>query len=416
MLFSARKIEGRLLACAILAAATIFLTYMPNGVIQRAQQEDNIFARVGLRRMGARLVLPAAAFVADPALPPLLPRTPSPHPSLPTVAICAIVRDQIADLTEWLAWHAGVGVSHFYLYDHASAPPLDPASPPLAPFFDAGLITLITAPGDAGLAHHSGRAQMWAYDDCLAVFGRGVARRGAHSPPPGVDAGAWERVVSSLRVASPSPPPPPPLWLAFIDIDEFIMPTGEVASDVAHGAPSPDAIPSAVAAFSALYPAAGAWALNWKIFGSSGWGDRPKGGVLASYTACLQPDDPENTHVKSMVRVGGTALRVGSDPHHFLYRSGPGALNGRGQAVPGGVAAALGPAAYEGLALHHYLLKSRAEFVTKMARGSGDGTAKDWSLWESVENRSVSVCEGGAEMGRVVARRGRGLGKLTGKG
>ena len=52
----------------------------------------------------------------------------------------------------------------------------------------------------------------------------------------------------------------------------------------------------------------------------------------------------DNHLLQLLVRVART-LRVGRDPHHFLYTpGGPGALNGRGQVVPGGVASALGPA------------------------------------------------------------------------
>jgi hypothetical protein len=37
-----------------------------------------------------------------------------------TVAICAIFRDEGADLTEWVAYHRVVGVDHFILYDNES--------------------------------------------------------------------------------------------------------------------------------------------------------------------------------------------------------------------------------------------------------------------------------------------------------
>ena len=352
----------------------------------------------------ARLTLPTAA-------PPPPPPPPRP-PRLPVVAICAIVKDQAADLPEWLALHAGVGVGHVFLYDHASAPRLDPATTPgLAPFVAGGFLTLVTAPADAGDAHPSGRAQLWAYDDCLDTFGRGQRPT---SPPAGADAGAWAGVVGRLTTTAPPPPDAPrPDWLAFIDVDEFIMPTGAdgAAANASTGAgagadPPPDAVPAAVAAFAATHPDAGGWALNWVLFGSSGHATRPPAGVLASYTACLPATDPENTHVKTVARVGAT-LKVGPDPHHFLYRPGAsaGALNGRGQVVPGGVARGLGPPAYAGLALHHYATKSRAEYGAKVARGSGMGNAKVWSWFDSVDARAVRVCAGGVGLGRAVLGR-----------
>jgi hypothetical protein len=45
--------------------------------------------------------------------------------------------------------------------------------------------------------------------------------------------------------------------------------------------------------------------------------------------------------------------------------------------------------------LHHYVLKSRAEFVAKKARGSGAGNRKDWAYWEYIEKLSNQTCSAG---------------------
>ena len=55
-----------------------------------------------------------------------------------------------------------------------------------------------------------------------------------------------------------------------------------------------------------------------QIFGSSGWLQRPPGGTLASYTACLPRNHSENLHVKTIAHTRHT-LRAGADPHHFVY-------------------------------------------------------------------------------------------------
>jgi hypothetical protein len=44
------------------------------------------------------------------------------------------------------------------------------------------------------------------------------------------------------------------------------------------------------------------------------------------------------------------------------------------------------------LVLHHYVLKSKAEFVAKQARGSGAGNKKDWGYWEYVEKLANNTC------------------------
>ena len=47
------------------------------------------------------------------------------------LAICLVVRNQHADLPEWLDYHAHLGAAHIYVMDDSSNPPLDNV---LAPF------------------------------------------------------------------------------------------------------------------------------------------------------------------------------------------------------------------------------------------------------------------------------------------
>lgn len=47
------------------------------------------------------------------------------------------------------------------------------------------------------------------------------------------------------------------------------------------------------------------------------------------------------------------------------------------------------------LVLHHYVLKSKAEFVAKKARGSGAGNRKDWAYWDYVEKLATDTCTEG---------------------
>jgi hypothetical protein len=45
--------------------------------------------------------------------------------------------------------------------------------------------------------------------------------------------------------------------------------------------------------------------------------------------------------------------------------------------------------------LHHYVLKSRAEFAGKHARGSGAGNVKGWEFFDYVDSVSNSSCSWG---------------------
>lgn len=51
--------------------------------------------------------------------------------------------------------------------------------------------------------------------------------------------------------------------------------------------------------------------------------------------------------------------------------------------------------------LHHYVLKSKAEFVAKQARGSGAGNKKDWGYWQYVEQLANHTCAAGVPLSKA---------------
>lgn len=51
--------------------------------------------------------------------------------------------------------------------------------------------------------------------------------------------------------------------------------------------------------------------------------------------------------------------------------------------------------------LHHYVLKSKAEFVAKQARGSGAGNKKDWGYWEYIEKLANQTCTEGVPVSKA---------------
>jgi hypothetical protein len=99
------------------------------------------------------------------------------------LSICAIFKDESKYFREWLEYHLLVGVEHFYLYNNLSD---DNYLLVLQPYIDAGLVTLIDWP----LAK---QAQSSAYKDC------------------------FEHRQNETS------------WLAFIDLDEFIVPRYEAS-------------------------------------------------------------------------------------------------------------------------------------------------------------------------------------------
>src|SRR5262249_4803573 len=92
------------------------------------------------------------------------------------LAVCAIFREEAPFLDEWIAFHTGVGVSRFYLYNNFST---DNFRAVLGPWIACGMVSLTDWPVPVG--------QLSAYGHCVR-YARAECR-----------------------------------WLAFLDIDEFLF-------------------------------------------------------------------------------------------------------------------------------------------------------------------------------------------------
>jgi hypothetical protein len=136
------------------------------------------------------------------------------------LAVCAIFREEAPFLDEWLTFHAGIGVTHFYLYNNLST---DNFREVLRPWQAAGFVTLIEWPAEP--------CQIPAYQDCVRRF-KHHAR-----------------------------------WIAFFDIDEFLF------------SPQSRSLLPVLETF-AHRPGIEVWQI---IFGSNGHVKRPAS-VIASYT------------------------------------------------------------------------------------------------------------------------------------
>lgn len=136
------------------------------------------------------------------------------------LSICAIFKNEARYLEEWMRFHRGIGVSHFFLYDNESTD--DPLTV-LRPWIEMGLVTLVAWPGRA--------QQVRAYMHCLR--------------------NNW----SATR------------WLAFLDLDEFLF------------SPSQIDIRSILSRFES----SPALFVYWQVFGSSGHVVRPSCPVVEAY-------------------------------------------------------------------------------------------------------------------------------------
>lgn len=221
------------------------------------------------------------------------------------LGVVVIIRDEAPYLDEWLAYHHALGVDHFFIYDNGST---DALVEVIEPWVNHGLVTLVHWPLPGG--------QIDAYSHALRFYG------------PSVE------------------------WLAFFDLDEFVVPLVD------------DDIPTVLARF----PDAAEVRIPRIDFGFSGHREPPDQLTIEAYTevADVFGRDPEKpprvktvVQPKSISAVGIHTATVADDAR------GP-----DGQPVP---STTVGKACWEFVQLNHYYTRSFEEFEAKRFRGSATG-------------------------------------------
>jgi hypothetical protein len=235
------------------------------------------------------------------------------------LGICCIIKDENAYLQEWMKYHAFIGVEHFIIYDNGNKVPIEQS------LMEWG------CPYPVVICNIKGwRIQMMTYTHCIKHF----------------------RQYSK--------------WLAFIDVDEFIVP--KTTEDLQ--------------GFLKNYEEYGGLGVNWRMFGSSGFIDRPSGLQVENFTMCTPTDFPENRQIKTILQPE-YAISA-RDPHSFIYRKGYFCVNEDGERIDG----PLSRTSINRIQLNHYFCRSRNEFKEKTRRGGADGFFKDMDMFEYIENCS----------------------------
>jgi hypothetical protein len=258
-------------------------------------------------------------------------------------AVCLIVKNEVADLTEWVVHHANLGFDRLIIYDNCS----DDGTTDLICKLQSVLpIDLYKCPTDA-----DGRTQFRAYEDCLE------RTRGIYD------------------------------WVAFIDCDEFIVPYGtHTLTDLldSHRRDS-------------------AFALNWLIFGSSGLESLRGSLVMEALTRRAPFDFEVNRHVKCFVRPIDTRTVINS--HAFGTTRPCVNLLGReiSWSIPGLVdRSQIVHGVWGGL--HHYFLRTRQHWERKVRRGKFDFSTREISLFAAYDRNEV-MDESAFKYGGLAARR-----------
>ena len=255
------------------------------------------------------------------------------------LAIVAILKNEGHYLKEWLDYHLLAGVSHFYLYDNGST---DNYSAIIRPYVEAGIVTSKYFPGES--------MQFAVYDDAVQNY-RFHCR-----------------------------------YIAFIDLDEFILPKTTTES-----------VTATLDEILKNFPDASGLAINWQIFGSNGekTADYSRG-VLERFTRRAPIDwvvpipkrtiPGGNTQVKTISNPRRIALFT--SPHFPIYFEGNYSVNERGKHVDN---YCNNPVTADKIVINHYNVKSYEEHNQKVVKGRADKNSNylDYSWFDIYDRNEI---------------------------
>jgi len=210
------------------------------------------------------------------------------------LSISGIFKSENHWLKEWLDYHLKVGVEHFYLYNNDDDP--TGSDRILKPYVERGLVT------------------------------------NTHVSGPVLQLQCMKEAIRDFQTETD--------WLAFIDLDEFILPrrcddVREILQD---------------------YELYSGLAIHWAIFGSNGSTRRPPN-QIDYFLRRAEDSHPCNRHIKSIVRPSLVIPEWIGNPHLCSYRTGH-AVNEVYRIVDSPFDDYSG----EIIRLNHYRVRSRQDF------------------------------------------------------
>ncbi|KAI9730308.1 MAG: hypothetical protein M1818_008211 [Claussenomyces sp. TS43310] len=260
------------------------------------------------------------------------------------LALCIAIKDQQRDMHEFLVHHYyHMNVSRFYIMD-------DRSDPPLSTYEDFGIprsaLTFNYYGPEYAAELPPGFMQLWLYDECAKLY------RDKHT------------------------------WIGFIDVDEFIeIKTDETMEDILMELEEDTRV--------------GELSINWVTHISAGLLERPASS-RQSFTECIDPDldasrgdDGVDRHVKSIVKTA--YFEQAHSSHMPSLSDGTIPVGEDGEVVSPGFAWRE-PVTRHRLALHHYVTKSKQEYVEKMERWKDDLGAREWDFWDKLHAGNTTFC------------------------
>lgn len=269
---------------------------------------------------------------------------PAPAPDRHGIAIVACVKNEADYIEEWIRFHLAVGVSHFVLYDDGSTddtanicrsivgPDQLTIMPWISRMFDAESDTILNG-------------QTIAFAHAILNFGSRFAR------------------------------------MAFIDVDEFLLP--KTGTTLQQALAATNDFPNV--------------SLPWHMFGPSGLDRKPDGPIALNYTQRARDPLSRASNLSNFKCIVDPCEVVQVSVHQFRTRQhGDITVNDAGKQSSRSDRKQPDFYSSQFLQLNHYYSKSRQELLAKIARGwSSDATRAKYEakVLETVSHIEADVVE-----------------------
>ncbi|WP_270312671.1 glycosyltransferase family 2 protein, partial [Ligilactobacillus agilis] len=223
------------------------------------------------------------------------------------LAIVSIVKNEGKYLEEWIEYYNSIGVDHIYIYDNES---IDNTEEICNKYSDK--VSYFKINGKV--------RQCDAYNDALNRYGNSCE------------------------------------YMAMIDSDEFIF-----------APPTNENILGKITSHFQSNKKVGGLAINWEMFGSSGYTKKPDGRVTDNFIYRATDNFEKNKHIKTICNPRKVAGFV--NPHYAVYMPGYYAVDAEDNVSKGAFTEVVHN---KELRINHYFTKSKEEFLAKRARGMAD--------------------------------------------
>jgi hypothetical protein len=242
------------------------------------------------------------------------------------LAIAAIVKNEAPYIVEWIEYHLLQGVEKILVYDNESD---DNLKEVIAPYIDEGIVEYIFWPNKGLKSPDNLRKKNY--------------KLWSHWFVNKVQVPAYHNAIKHLENKT--------YWIAFIDIDEFIVP---VSKNTVHGT---------LVNFESQVGVA----LNWLAYGHSGHIEKTNDLIIERFKSRSDQNMEFNRHTKLIINPR-YILRM-EDVHHAQSIDGRGIVNTRGEEIK--TYCMNYPARHDKMRINHYWTKSFDENLAR--RGGGGG-------------------------------------------